>query len=360
MTASPTLQSISPEGLLAAMPVAALVVDPDGRIVTANERAAALWQRLAKDLLGRNLRDLYPDAIAQEWVDAELGSFQSPREERFYVPQADGGRVTVLITGQPLRDGAGGKVALRLLTFFDLTEQERVEADLQERFQDVARLSDTVLEQAMELKDSNKLLENKVRERTADLRTAHMDAILMLAVAAEAKDVDTGQHVRRIERYARELALAIGLSELEGEELGYSAILHDVGKIHVPDHILQKPGKLTEDERRVMQEHTIVGERILADKPFFATARQIARNHHENWDGSGYPDGLYGATIPLPARIVHLVDVYDAISNPRVYKEAWSAERACQHIGERSGTMFDPDLVKAFQQLLRSGKCRAE
>src|SRR4029077_11350400 len=144
-----------------------------------------------------------------------------------------------------------------------------------------------VLEQALDLKHYSKELEQRVKDRTADLHAANMDAIYMLAEAAEAKDHDTGRHVRRIQAYSRALALQLGIKDAEAEEIGYSAILHDVGKLHVPDRILAKPGPLDRDERNEMEQHTIVGEKILSPRPFFAQSRQIARSHHENWDGSG-------------------------------------------------------------------------
>jgi putative two-component system response regulator len=178
----------------------------------------------------------------------------------------------------------------------------------------------------------------------------------MLAVASEAKDADTGQHVRRIQAYAHALARRLGMGDDEAEEIGYSAVLHDVGKIHVPDEILKKPGSLNDDERRRMQEHTIVGERILGTGTFFVRARRIARSHHENWDGSGYPDALAGRAIPLEARIVHLADVYDALVHERVYKPAWSPDDAARAIRDARGWMFEPDLVDAFLDLHTQGQ----
>jgi putative two-component system response regulator len=161
--------------------------------------------------------------------------------------------------------------------------------------------------------------------------------------------------VRRIRDYAEAIARELGFDERVAESIGYSAVLHDVGKMHVPDHILKKPGPLTPEERREMQEHTVVGERIICDKPFFAPARRIARSHHENWDGSGYPDRLGGQEIPIEARIVHLADVYDALTSPRVYKRAWSGYDAAQVVTEACGRMFDPEVVAAFSSLARRG-----
>jgi HD-GYP domain-containing protein (c-di-GMP phosphodiesterase class II) len=132
-------------------------------------------------------------------------------------------------------------------------------------------------------------------------------------------------------------------------------VLHDVGKMHVPDHILKKPGPLTPDERKLIEEHTIIGERILSEAPFFNRARAIARSHHENWDASGYPDATVGNAIPIEARIVHLADVYDALTSPRDYKHAWSSDDAAGVIRESRGKMFDPDVAKAFESLFARG-----
>ena len=132
-----------------------------------------------------------------------------------------------------------------------------------------------------------------------------------------------------------------------------SSILHDVGKIHVPDSILKKPGPLTPEERSEMQLHTLAGERIISNEPFFEVARAIARNHHEDFNGGGYPDGLAGARIPRASRIVHLADVYDALTSRRVYKPAWPKQEALDSILKNRGRQFDPDVVDAFVALYR-------
>jgi putative two-component system response regulator len=125
--------------------------------------------------------------------------------------------------------------------------------------------------------------------------------------------------------------------------------------MHVPDHILKKPGPLTPAERVEVQSHTVIGERILSEQPFFARARRIARSHHENWDGSGYPDATSRTETPVEARIVHLADVFDALTSPRVYKHAWNAGDAAGVIRESRGLMFDPDVVAAFESLFDRG-----
>jgi HD-GYP domain-containing protein (c-di-GMP phosphodiesterase class II) len=230
-------------------------------------------------------------------------------------------------------------------------ESAEHEADAKNQYQIVTELANNALSSALDLKDDNEVLEQRVRVRTAELREAHLDTIYMLAIASEAKDEDTGQHVRRIERLTRSVAAELGLAEKESEAMGLASILHDVGKIHVPDQILKKPGQLTVEERAAMQEHTLAGERILGENPYFAPARRIARSHHENFDGSGYPDRTSGSEIPIEARIVHIADVYDALVNPRVYKPAWTQRQALDFIRDARGKMFDPEVVRAFESV---------
>jgi HD-GYP domain-containing protein (c-di-GMP phosphodiesterase class II) len=222
---------------------------------------------------------------------------------------------------------------------------------LQEEFRAATELSDTILEQALELKHHASKLEERVRQRTEELEIAHRDAIYMLAAAAEEKDDNTGEHVRRMQELSYQLARQLGQGEAQALTVGQAAILHDVGKLHVPDGILKKPGPLTAQEREVMQDHTLAGERILAERAHLDPARRVARSHHENWDGSGYPDGLSGDQISIEARIVHLADVYDALTHARAYKRAWGHEEAMEFIRREKGKMFDPSMVEALEAM---------
>ncbi len=210
------------------------------------------------------------------------------------------------------------------------------------------RLQQLTREQNEELKTINDDLESLVRTRTSQLEEAVREGILMLAMASEARDDMTGDHIRRIQRITARLCRQLGLDDDTTEEISFASILHDVGKIHIPDHILKKPGPLTDSEFALMQTHTVVGERILGRKPFYRTARQIARHHHERWDGKGYPDGLAGESIPLAARIVTVADVYDALTHKRPYKPAWTAEKALSAMEAFAGKIFDPDIFRAF------------
>lgn len=187
-------------------------------------------------------------------------------------------------------------------------------------------------------------------------RDAHKNAMFMLAAAVEARDGLTGSHLRRVQGYAEALARALGLPDDVVEEIGYSSVLHDVGKLLVPDDILGKPGSLTDDEWVEMRRHPEHGAQVLGDRPFFAMARDIARCHHERWDGSGYPAGLRGEEIPLAARITSVADVFDALTTRRHYKDAWSEEDAIAELRRLSGASFDPDVVDAFLRIHAGGE----
>jgi len=178
----------------------------------------------------------------------------------------------------------------------------------------------------------------------------HLETILALAFVAEFRDADTSHHLRRISLLSRTLAASAGLDEAAVALLGLAAPMHDVGQVAIPDDILLKPGALTPDERRTMQDHTVIGARLLArgDTAVLRAGCQIARSHHERWDGRGYPDGLVGDETPLPARIAGLADVFDALVTKRIYRDALSVEAALAIIRQGAGSQFDPALVDAF------------
>jgi putative two-component system response regulator len=217
------------------------------------------------------------------------------------------------------------------------------------------RLHLMTLEQNTRLRQLKDTLEEQVKERTLQLATAVREGVLMLSIAAEARDDNTGDHVKRIRKLTQLLSLKIGMKEEAAERIGFFSMMHDVGKIHVPDNILNKKGPLSEKQWRVMKEHTTAGEKILGNSPYYLIARQIARSHHEWMDGSGYPDGLKGVKIPLPARIVAVVDVFDALTHERPYKKAWPTHEAVEELKRLAGRQLDTDLVSAFVQIVSNG-----
>jgi putative two-component system response regulator len=190
--------------------------------------------------------------------------------------------------------------------------------------------------------------------RTDELRESRLQIVQRLGLAAEYKDNETGRHVIRMSHFARLLGLASGMNETEADELLHAAPLHDVGKIGIPDRILQKPGTLDAEERRIMQSHVDIGARIIGEhqRGVLAVAHRVALGHHEKWDGSGYPRGLAGEAIPFEARIVAIADVFDALTSERPYKKAWPVEEALNYLRENRGRHFDPALVDCFLTLM--------
>jgi response regulator RpfG family c-di-GMP phosphodiesterase len=199
----------------------------------------------------------------------------------------------------------------------------------------------------------NHLLEEKVRERTAELHETQLEVVRRLALAAESRDEETGEHIDRMSGLCYRLGRAVGMSQERAELLRHASLLHDVGKIGIPDRILLKPGKLDADEWEIMKAHTEIGASILtgSSSPMLQLAERIALTHHERWDGSGYPAGLASDAIPLEGRICAICDVYDALVSERPYKRAWSPEEALAEIRKESGSHFDPKLAEAFLAL---------
>lgn len=209
-------------------------------------------------------------------------------------------------------------------------------------------------------------LQKKVLERTSEIRLVRKALIISLSTLAETRDPETGAHILRTQEYSRELAIELSklpqyqgvVDEIFVERMYDCAPLHDIGKVGIPDYILQKPAKLTEDEFKIMRRHSYIGYKTLlsaADLPvnssFLKFAADIAYSHHEKYDGTGYPRGLVGENIPLQGRIMAISDVYDALISKRVYKEAWSHNEAVKYILNESGRHFDPKLIEIFEKI---------
>ncbi|KUJ72781.1 HD domain-containing phosphohydrolase [Thiomicrospira sp. WB1] len=204
------------------------------------------------------------------------------------------------------------------------------------------------------LQQENQTLEAKVRERTEALETAQLEMIYRLGRAAEYRDNETGNHVRRVSLFAQAIAEQLGMDQAYCDLIRIASPMHDVGKIGVSDTILLKPGKLNDDEYARMQSHVEIGGEILSNgqSELLKMAREIALTHHEKYDGKGYPHGLKGEDIPLSGRIVAIADVYDALTSARPYKEAWPSDKAVALIEREKGAHFDPQLVDAFLAVL--------
>lgn len=200
----------------------------------------------------------------------------------------------------------------------------------------------------------NEDLERRVRERTRELEDSKFEVIQRLMVAAEYRDDDTGEHILRMSQYSELIALSYGLDAEAADKILWASPMHDIGKLGIPDAILLKPGKLTDEEWELMKTHCEIGADLLtgSNSEILMLAETIAMTHHEKWDGSGYPAGLKGEEIPVEGRIVAVADVFDALTSERPYKRAWTAKEAIDEIKKSSGSHFDPAVVDAFLECL--------
>ncbi len=207
---------------------------------------------------------------------------------------------------------------------------------------------------ALVMREYERGLEQKVRERTALIRQREEQIILRLISASEYRDDETGAHIQRIGLYSSVMARELGWAPQAVDDIRVAAPMHDVGKIGIPDQILQKPGELTPEEYEIMKTHTLIGGRILdnPDIPLLQMAKEIALSHHEKWNGSGYPCGLSGEALPESGRIVAIVDVYDALVYDRIYRPALPEKEALSIIAEGKGNHFDPRILDCFFSLL--------
>lgn len=204
------------------------------------------------------------------------------------------------------------------------------------------------------LYDQNRALEEKVRIRTKELEETQLEIVHRLGGAAEFRDNDTGLHVVRMSHYSRLIAEGLGYGKAWSELIFNASAMHDLGKIGIPDSILLKPGKLSDEEWEIMRKHPEFGATILGDldSELLKLSKEIALSHQEKWDGTGYPYGLKGKDIPLSGRLVAIADVFDALTTKRPYKKAWSIDETIDYIDNNAGTHFDPELVKIFHKVL--------
>ena len=288
--------------------------------------------------------EFHPDLVAMDLRMPHVDGFELLREIRSLVPAGTFVPVLVL-TADNSRKAKQEALALGAKDFLtkpiDVTEALlRIYNLLETRWLHV------------ELQLHSQTLEEKVRLRTEELEQAQLEILQRLALAAEYRDDCTGQHTQRVGEWAALLSQALGLSKEHVELIRVAAPLHDIGKIGIPDGILLKPAKLTVEEYAQVKRHTDIGRVILSGSKFsiLQMAERIALYHHERWDGAGYY-GLTGEGIPLEARIVSVVDVFDVITHSRPYKEASTFEVALDVIRQEAGKQFDPDLAATFLDL---------
>ncbi|HOZ72597.1 MAG TPA: HD domain-containing protein [Spirochaetia bacterium] len=327
-------------------------LDGDGRIVPANERFWAMADSPMPsgpvsldegfaELVGLE-REL--DALMHEGSgQVRLSGFR--RGERYL-------NLTILPGVAVLQDATGEMLA-KLTVVQSKNEMAILDEALHSKNAELLEAYGRLDELMNTIRTHNHDLELEVRKRTSELLRSRLSVITTLARVAEFRDTDTGRHTFRIGQASVMIGRELGLPEDRCEQLYYASLLHDIGKIGIPDSILLKPGRLDESETRVMQGHTRIGAEILdrKDHSLFDTAKRVALYHHERWDGSGYPEGLAGEAIPLVGRICAVADVFDALLSKRPYKEPWPLDEALGEIAARGGTQFDPTIVAAFMRV---------
>jgi len=228
-----------------------------------------------------------------------------------------------------------------------IQEIERLRAELARREQESADKERQLERYAADLRETFK----QERARSQELRRSYMATVRALSNAVEARDAYTGKHAERVTAYGMEIARALGIPPGDLPELEFGFLLHDVGKVAIPDAILYKPDSLTAEERALMAQHPVIGAEIIRGIEFLGDAGLVVRSHHEHWDGSGYPDGLERDEIPLVARVFAVADVLDALTTDRPYRPASPLSVAQEMIVAESGTHFDPRVVSAFQSI---------
>lgn len=283
------------------------------------------------EFCGLELDGIVPDFIPLAYVTSlrqERGELRhDEQDERFLV-------LSLYDDERPL-----GEVIIFIETGWDPQPAEL------EFMTDVAR--------AISIQVSRHMINETLRVREIELEAARTDAISRLGAASEYRDNETGMHIMRMTNFASAIAKALGLSAEQREILAIAAPMHDVGKIGIADAILLKPGRFTPEEFNLMKKHTEIGAQILkGEDDLIVAAREIAFSHHEHWDGSGYPSGIREDEIPILARVCSIADVFDALTSPRPYKEAWPLQQAIDWIRGESGKKFDPTVVAAFERAL--------
>jgi putative two-component system response regulator len=298
-----------------------------------------------KELLGLIEREGFPDLILLDLMMPVMNGFDvlnrlKESREKNYFP---------IIVISALSDQQNIVNALSLGAD-DYVTKPFFMGELKTRVYNMLKLKehDELLNRSLDIMQGNLLEKIKMLEYT------QLEVIIRLGKAAEFRDNETGKHIERIADFVEIMVQEIEMSREEKVMMKYASPMHDVGKIGIPDNILLKPGKLTDDEFKIIKFHTIIGSKILSGTTIsiLELAREIAVSHHERWDGSGYPLKLKGTDIPLSGMIVSVTDVFDALTSERVYKAAWPIEKALDYIKEQREKQFAPDVVDAFLKVV--------
>jgi len=325
-----------------------VVFDNDGLILDCNNAFAGLTDRGARSLRGRRLGEIFADWPEASIVWSERAGSSFVESESLTVSDERTGstyRVSISSVSETVggtENNIGSIALLRDITEIAAVEKQLVDWNSELEGRIAARLRDLELE--IELR---KAAEEGLKRVGRKMIESQHEILVTLSDVVENRSPETANHVLRVGEYARILATACGLSDESVALIVDAAPLHDVGKISIPDYILNKDGPLTDDEMAVMKTHTLVGYKLLgsSERSIIRAAAVIALNHHERWNGEGYPAGKAGKEIPLSGRIVCICDVYDALATTRSYKQPWGKNRILEFFSRESGKMFDPELV---------------
>lgn len=306
-----------------------VVLDNRNRVVDINTAMLVMLGREFHDVIGAGAEDVFTNFPIP--IKNYLHTSYARAETSF---QLEGKTIYYEMTVWPLFS-PGKKMTGRIYISHDITAMKELEN---------------------ELRKLNRELVERVDARTLELANAYDHMLEGFARALELRDKETEGHSRRVTENSLKLAQRLGIEGQALEEIRSGAILHDIGKISIPDSILHKPGRLTPEERRIVEEHPLTAYKLLSPIAFLKKALEIPYCHHEKWDGTGYPRGLKGEEIPLAARIFAVVDVWDALSNDRSYNKAWPREQIIEYFVEQSGKHFDPQIAGLFLEMVRKGE----
>ena len=311
------------------MPDFVFVLDAQNNLIDINPEAANFLNAAPVNIIGQPAIDVF-----REWTPL-LEEFRKPTNSNIEV---------ILKNGED--------------DYFHFDVQSTLLYDNIDRYQGrvfVARNITPYATLQRELQELNNDLEQRVETRTQELAEAYDTTLEGWAKALELRDKETEGHSRRVTELTIKLALALDVPKEKIEHIRRGAILHDIGKMAIPDEILRKPGPLTNKERAIVIEHPTIAKRLLSGIPFLKESLDIPYAHHEKWDGTGYPQGLKGEEIPLGARIFAIVDVWDAVQSKRPYKEPWPRKIAVDYLREQAGSHFDPSFTKVFLGMVENG-----